>query len=176
MIRRSKNVLIVASLYSLIFAGLLINGVYLISDQGRKLEITKTQISEHTAKEAAYSKMMSLLESSKENRTTLKKFFITENDTISFLATIEAAAKKNQVDLKTNELAVLPREPQNGVENLQALAISFSFSGTESAVKKFLVLLEHIPYHTAIPKVTLSGTPTDDVWTGSVQLRLTLLP
>ena len=176
MRKRSKTILIVATLYSLIFAGLLINGVYLISDQGRKLEITKTQISEHTAKEAAYTKMMSLLESSKVSRATLQKFFITENDTISFLASIEAAAKKIGVELKTNELAVIPSESKNGVNNVQALAISVSFQGSESAVKKFLVLLEHIPYHTMMPKVTLSGNPTEDVWSGSVQLRLTLLP
>ena len=176
MKKRSKTLLLVATFYSLIFAGLLVNGVYLISAEGAKLETTKIQISEHTAKETAYTKMMSLLDSSKENRATLEQFFITENDTITFLATTEAAAEKIGVELKTNELAVIPSVVKDGVDTPSALAISFSFAGSETAVKNFLVLLEHIPYHTAMPKVTLLSTASLESWTGTAQLRLTLRP
>ena len=71
MSKRLKTVLISATVYSLVFTGLLVNGLYMLSAEGAKLEATKTQISENSAKEAAYTKMMSLLESTKENRITL---------------------------------------------------------------------------------------------------------
>jgi len=166
----------VATIYSLVFAGLLVNGVYLISAEGAKLETTKTQISEHAAKEIAYTRMVDLLESTKEDRATLQQFFITENDTISFLATIEDAAKKNSIELKTNELAVIPGTTKDSITTPPALAISFSFAGSEVSVKKFLRLLESIPYHTEIPKVTLAGSGSGEEWTGSAQLRLTIKP
>lgn len=174
MSKRSKTVLIVAITYCLIFAGLLITGLYVISAEGTKLETTITQISEYAAKETAYTKMMDLLESTKENRTTLEQFFITENDTISFLTGIETAAKKIGVELKTNELAVVPAVTKDGVTVPAVLMINFSFTGQEGAVKKFLVLLEHVPYQTVMPKISLGNNGLDGVWTGVVQLRLTL--
>lgn len=176
MSKRSKTLLVIASVYCFIFAGLLVYGVYILSAEGAKLEMTKTQISEHTAKEAAYAKMISLLESTKENRAALQQFFITENDTITFLANIEAAAKEIGVELKTNELAVVPTATNSGVVTPPILVVSFSFVGSESSVKKFLTVLEHIPFHATMPKVTLTSGASLETWTGVVQLRLTIQP
>jgi hypothetical protein len=176
MSKRSKTILLVAIVYSLVFAGLLGNGLYLISAEGAKLEIAKTQISEHTAKEVAYAKTMSLLEVTRDNRDTLRTFFITENDTITFLTTIESAAKTIGVTLKTNSLAVLPETSTDGVITPSVVEIRFDFLGTQAAVKQFLVLLEHIPYHTAIPAVTLASNGEGGAWSGTAQLRLTLQP
>lgn len=174
MTKRAKTILLISIVYSLLFAGLLVNALYLISAEGAKLDVTKNKISENTAKEIAYTKMMTLLESSKDKRDTLKEFFVTEDETISFLSSLETAAKKIGVKLETNELEVIPSVTKETVVSPAALSVSFTFNGSEREVKKFLEVLENIPYHTIIPKVTLTGNPSDGLWSGSAKLLLTL--
>ena len=87
---------------------------------------------------------------------------------------MEAAAKKIGVELKTNELTVIPATVKDGITKPAVLGISFSFTGSENAVKTFLTVLEHIPYHSVLPKITLTGGTTSGEWVGSAQLRLTL--
>ncbi len=171
---RSKTIIIVATGYCLIFAGLLFSGVYLISVEGTKLETTKVLLAEQTAKEEAYTKVTKLVESTKISRTQLKSFFITENETIAFLTSIEKAAEAIGVTLKTNELAVIPVVVADGVTTPAALTLRFTFSGSEAAVKKFLTLLEQIPYHVVIPKVTMNTSEAN--WKVTADLRITLLP
>lgn len=172
--KRSKTLVLVAAGYTVLFAGLLINGVYLISAEGSKLESTKVLISEQSAKEAAYTKVTKLVESTEDSRAKIKNLFITENETISFLASIEKAADSIGVILTTNELVVIPSVTKDEVTNPALLSLRLSFSGAERDVKKFLLLLEKIPYHSAIPKVTLN-TATEN-WKATVDLNLTLLP
>ena len=176
MIKRTKTNFGIALVYSVILVITLGFTVFIVYNQGSKLEQTKLTIAEHTAKEAAYTNVMRLLESSAADRAALRTYFINEKDTISFISELESAASTIGVVLETTELSVAPTLTKDGVTTPAVLTLGVEYTGEEAAVKKFTLLLENVPYHKQIPEYTVTRDVTTGVWVGKTMLRITMTP
>lgn len=176
MIKRTKTTLGVSIVYALLLAVSLASMVYVIYNEGSKLEQSKVTIAELVAKEAAYTSVVRLIDSSTEDRTLISGYFITEKDTISFISELERAAKNSGVELETTELSVTAAETKDGVTTPAVLSIGVSLQGSEGAVKKYIELLETIPYHTNIPQISVQSNRVTNQWSAAASLRLTMTP
>jgi hypothetical protein len=176
MTKRTNTIFVVSILYALVLAFGLAAMLYVVHMQGSKLEEAKITIADHIAKEAVYSNVVRLLESSKADRALLATYFISEKDTISFISELEQAAEKVGVTLRTTELSVVSATTKDGVATPAVLSVGVQFSGEEMAVKKFISLVENVPYHKKIPNFNISRDTASDNWTADTKLQITMTP
>ena len=176
MIQRTKTTFGFAVLYSVFFVGGLAVVVYIITIQGSQLEAAKESIAEQSAKNAAYQNVMQLLDSSAAARTELSSYFISEKDTITFMSELETAANTIGVTLNTTQLSIVPGTSKNGITTPAVLMIGVHFTGGETAVKKYIQLLENVPYHKSLPNFSVTMDTVADVWDVTTSLRLTMKP
>lgn len=176
MTKRTKTTAVIAVSYFVIFLGIFAYAVYLVNAQGSKLDEARRVIAERSAKEAAYNSVVRITESSKADRAELAGYFITERDTPGFIAGVEAAAVQMGVRFETTELSVTEAQSVNGVITPSMLVVGSKFSGSEAAVKKFIVLLENLPYHATIPSLSMTNQSEDGGYVGQAEIILTLKP
>jgi len=162
--------LVCATLYSLFWSGVLVYVFFTITAQGETARTLATTIAEQATKEAAAETTSQIIESTATERDTLSNFFVSEADTISFLAMIESTARDVSVSLETTELAVIEKTETKPA----ALRTSFRFEGSEAAVGQFLRALETLPYHSNIPELSINLNKTG--WEGSLSLLTTITP
>lgn len=174
MTKRTKTTFGISMLYALFFIAALGIMGFVIYDQGAKREETKLMIAERSAKDASYSNVMHLVESSTEDRAELMTYFITEKDTIGFISELENAAATVGVSLETTELSVTPVVTKDGITTPAVLAVGVAFKGGESAVKKFITLLESVPYRKDIPNFTVTSEVGIGEWSAKTVLRITM--
>ena len=74
MTQQTKTTLAISATYCVLFITALASMVFVVHEQGAKLEAAKIAIAEHAAKEAAYNNVMRLLETSASNRAELKSY------------------------------------------------------------------------------------------------------
>lgn len=174
MNKKSHSFLLIATASFLAAAGLFVYVLYAIQQQGIQYTESKRLIGEHAAKDSSLNSVQSLLASTKDDRENIKNLFIEENKTISFISEIEKNAKLVEVTLVTNELSILPSATDpNGITSPALLVVGFNFSGSEFAVRRFLTLLENMPYHKKITQVTF-GKSDSNIWNASITMQLTL--
>jgi hypothetical protein len=174
MNKKSHTFLAVAIICFVTTGSIFLFGLYEVATQGAHYAESKKLIGEHTAKEASYNTVQGLLVSTKEDREKIKKLFIEEKETISFISEIENNARIVGVTLTTNELSILPSVTDaNGVASPALLQVGFDFSGPESAVWQYLTLLENIPYHKKLTQVSFVRTD-ENIWKANVKMQLTL--
>ncbi len=176
MTKSTKTTSIIAASYFTLFAGMLSCALYLVHQQGSSLDETRHALAEHSAKEVAYNSVVSITENSQTKREELAGYFITERDTVGFIADIESAAAMIGVEFITTELSVTEPQSIDGVIVPATLVVGSKFTGTKTAVNKFLILLENLPYHANIPSVTLSNQSEDGAYTGQAEIILTIKP
>ena len=174
MIKKTKTTFAVAVLYSLFFVSGLAVVAYVITIQGAQLEAAKESIADRSAKKAAYENVMQLLSSSAAARTELSSYFISEKDTITFISELETAATTIGVSLNTTQLSIVPATSKDGVTTPAVLSIGVHFKGGEVAVKKFIQLLENVPYHKSLSTFTVSIDKAADVWDVTTSLLITM--
>lgn len=173
MTQQTKTTLAISATYCVLFITALASMVFVVHEQGAKLEAAKIAIAEHAAKEASYNNVMRLLETSASNRAELKSYFITEKDTISFISELESAAAGVGVSLETTELSVTPASVKDGMTTPAVLGVGVSFKGSEAAVKQFITLLENVPYRKDLPSFNISSEGAAG-WSGHTTLRITM--
>lgn len=176
MTKRTKTIFGIAVLYSVVLVLALASILYVIHIQGTKLGEAKDAIAAHSAKELAYTNVMRVLANSDQDRTKLGSFFISDKDTIAFISELESSAKSFGVVMQTTELSVVPATTVGGVTNPPVLSVGVQFSGDEQSVKKYIVLLENVPYHKQIQSFTFSGDVVTGVWTAATKLAITMKP
>ncbi len=171
MNNRTRIVLIVSLVYFIAVASVLGCVVYLIHQQGTRLDESQIAIAEHAAKEAAYNHVVQLLDSTTADRAALTTFFITEKETITFISELEIIAKRLGVTVETTELAVVGK---TGTAP-GSLAVGLRFSGSPEQVTTFVTILENIPYHSSIPDLIISksGAVANTV-SGTIKLLITI--
>jgi len=164
-------------MYCLSAVGILGYGIYKIEILGSDYEQSHQTIAEQEMKEKAYYDVVQIVETTADSREALGQFFLTEKDTIRFIATIENYAKNQGVSLETTQLAVDPKtEKTEKTEKAEAvLRIGFTYEGTEQAVEKMSVLFETLPYHKRIPEFTIQKS-IEGEWTGTILLLVTITP
>lgn len=176
MNKQSKNYLIISAVTFVFLSGLFSYNIYEIYGQGEKLSKSQILISENLAKDASYNRVVSLIESTKNERRELNNFFLTEKDTVSFISTMENDAKTIGVKMETSNLAVVPAVIKDTkIIEPAKLTLSISFSGSEAVVSKYVSLLENIPYQKSIPELSLSKMD-DYSWQGKSTLNITMAP
>ena len=174
MSKKSNTFLLVAFSCFLITAGVFLYTLYGINKQGIRLTESKKMIGEQAAKEASFNKVESLLASTKDDREQIKKLFIEEKDTITFISEIEKNAKIVGVTLATNELSIIPSVVDgNGIAGPALLVVGFDFSGSQTETEQFVRLLENIPYHKKFTQLSFAKSDAN-VWKASVKMQLTL--
>jgi ACT domain-containing protein len=91
-----------------------------------------------------------------------------ESDSINFLNHVETLARDLGVSLKTNNLDTV------SIDDRTWITTSFSFSGREGDVKKFVSVLETLPYVLELTSVNLE-TESGGNWSSEVALRVRVL-
>jgi ACT domain-containing protein len=104
-----------------------------------------------------------------DQRTMLKSYYLAqESDSINFLNHVETLARDLGVSLKTNNLDTV------SIDDRTWITTSFSFSGREGDVKKFVSVLETLPYVLELTSVNLE-TESGGNWSSEVALRVRVL-
>ena len=174
MNKKSQTFVILASSCFLMVAGGFVSMWYIVSRLGVHFDVAKQAITEHTAKEASYNKVQSLLQSTKDDRALISSFFIKEKDIISFITDLEKNAAQVGVKLTTNQLATVASSTDaSGVAVPPVLLIGVSFSGSRQDTLNFVALLENIPYQKTITDVSLSNADAS-TWKADVKFELIL--
>ena len=176
MTKRTTTTLIVSILYSVTLILVLASILYVIHVQGTKLGEAKEAIAQNSAKELAYSSVTRVLAASENERAKLESYFISDKDTISFISELEAAAKAFGVTMQTTGLSVTPATIVAGVSNPPVLSVGVQVKGDKAAVKKYIVLLENVPYHKRITNFSFSGNSGTSEWTAVTMLAITMKP
>jgi hypothetical protein len=176
MTQRTKTTFIVAILYSTLFSFMLGIILYVIHVQGTKLGAAKEIIAEQSAKELAYTNVMRVLAGSKVDRAKLDSYFMSEKDTISFISELETAAKSFGISMQTTGLSVAPAATVGGVVNPPVLSVGVQFKGSEQSVKKYISLLENIPYHKHINTFSFTGDTATGEWVAVTTIAITMKP
>lgn len=172
MNKSTRTALIISIIYGVGLVGMYGYGISVVQSKGQELANTRDMLVEQTAKEAAYNNILRLIADTEPDRLELQTFFLTERETISFITETEQIAQQLGLEFQTTELSITEATTDTQAE-LQA---SFRFIGSEASVKYFLEILEYVPYHKTIPRVSVTSQAGADNWRADVSLRITILP
>jgi UDP-glucose 6-dehydrogenase len=161
-----RNFVVSAAL--LVVAGSVFGYVYVVI--GNKEKVLKEQIAAiHTEneREQTYQRLQKIAEDSRADREKLNAYFLPQvSESITFLNQIETLAPQNGITLKTDSL----QEGGDKKTKEKWIDASFTFSGAEADVERFITMLENLPYVSRITKVQLS-TQDQDIWEAKVTIR-----
>jgi hypothetical protein len=174
MTKKTKSFFIASVIYSTLLLIILGSILYVIHIQGTKLGEAKDMIAAHEAKELAYTNVMQVLMNSENDRKKLNSYFISDKDIITFIFELESAAKVFGVSLQTTGLSVTPATTVGGVTNPPVLQVGVQVKGDAIAVKKYIVLLENVPYHKRINTFSFTGDSVAGEWVAVTTLAITM--
>jgi hypothetical protein len=161
---------IMATLYCLTLVAVLVVAILFTRAEQDEYRTLRTTLAEHTAKEAAFNEVARIVDSTKDDRTLLASHFLTESDTIAFMAEVESMAAILGIKLVTNELAIVPKTDTTQAQ----LKVGFAFSGSAQSVETFIETLEALPYHSQVPALSLQRAKNGAGQQGSMTLLVTL--
>jgi len=143
-----------------------------IQTQGEELVTQAKEVTEYEEREQSYRDLSQLIEETKQQREELNTHILTEEKTIDFLSNIEKLAVNQGVELVTNSLKV-----SEDTKFFETLTIAFSVKGMENRVYALLELLETLPYHSFVSKISLQNRDTTNVSmiNGDIELTVSLL-
>lgn len=111
--------------------------------------------------EQQYRSLNTVLESTQRERQQLKEYILeSEDGAVTFLSIMDTVAEELGVELETKSLTVTKTDE----EGFDLLEVSFNITGEERSSTKMLQLLETVPYHGYVAK--LSTKRTTDSSTG----------
>lgn len=166
MTSKTKFVLIVASLYFIGAASAFAVTTYTVNTKGQALEQYVQAIADRVAAEQKYQEVSELIQETAAEREALTKYLLAEDDTITFLASIETIGVEQGVILETNSLQVVNKEGNPGI-----LEIQFGITGSEVLVFRMLSILESLPYHSTLTKLKFERS---EAGSDTVKLLVTL--
>lgn len=167
---RAKKVGAVAIMYCLISVVVLLMVLYTTEQNKNKFTDVKTKYAEAESARQLSSVIEQTLNISKSDRETLETYFISERDTIHFIARVEEIAKLLNVVVETTQLSV---DPVTEKEPISKLKIGFMVRGGYTGVSSMLSALETIPYHHTVQEVSLKET-SEGEWEGAIVMYVTL--
>lgn len=166
--------LLISLTYFVACTGVFGYGLYTLNQQGQKLESIRAEHQAALKKEQAFIAITKIIEGTAAERAELTSYFITERDTISYIALIEEMAKQVGVTVQTNTLAIIPKnEKQKTPASLNA---GFTVNGPKNAVKLFMQKIEQTPFHQTITDMTIMTDVAKGESSGTVLVQVTLAP
>jgi hypothetical protein len=142
-----------------------------VSAKGTEVTTLKQTLAEQRVKQDAARSVAIVMESTTDARAELADYFVTEKDTISFIAEIEDTARRMGVKLETTNLAIIPKKDAEAAK----LKTSFSIEGSQLAVESFVRALESLPYHSVVPRVQFNANE-GGLWAATVDVLVTITP
>jgi len=142
--------------------------LYTVSASGVELTQKMELIADRNAKVKMHTELSRLIERTQTARTQLSRYVLTEDNTSSFLTSIEQTGRAVGVELITRSLQVVPQEGK-----FDSLMIEFTVEGRSDAVRAMLLVFESLPYHSQVETLTLIKEDADRV-SAEVGLKVTL--
>jgi hypothetical protein len=173
MITKKTKIFVASSIlgFCIVLVGLFFILKYIYT-QGEEVLHQAEEVANYAAREQSYRDLSQLVEETKGDRDTLLGHILTEDNTIEFLSTIEQIALEQGIELTTNTLKVI-----QGEGLFDTLAISFEVEGAKPRVYAVLQILETLPQHALVSKISLQ-TPVDaqaETVRGTIELTASLL-
>ena len=173
MSKKTINNLIISIIVLTMSIGVCAYLFYEIDRKGVQLEEQVAILAENNSKENTYLNIKRTVQETEEERSSIaNKFFKDENNNaINFLNEVESMAPSFGLDFKTEALdSVVDKD-----KKVQAIKMSFVYSGNKTAVMNFTKLMENIPYHSYIESLFLKELSAD-VWEGKMTLIVSVKP
>lgn len=165
----AKRRIIVRSVYFGFALLIFISGMILLRSHQTSYQEVRLLYAEIQAKQQLATVIDNTLMQSFEERELLSRYFLSERATISFITEVEQLARQNQMALETTQLSVSPAtESTPGT-----LTVGFSYEGTYGNVVTLTGLIETLPYHLNVSRITMKKFEQGK-WKGEVVLTLTL--
>lgn len=150
---RSIKILVGACICVSCGAGLVAYTASILTQKGTVLQEQMQLFADEQTHQQEYVNLVNLLAETEAERSRLRMYLLNgDNDTITFLSKMDHLASAIGVDLVTSRLEVSSEE--GSMQDI--LEIAFDIEGEDSAVKKFLMVLETVPYHSYITNVNIT--------------------
>lgn len=176
MTAKTRNILIFSIVYLIISIAAFVLVMSQVNTVGSELESRVQVVANSYAKEIKYNELNELVENTATEREALKQYMLSEEDTILFLAEVEAVGKEQGTELVTDSLSVT----QNS-DGKDQLTMKLSIDGPEELVMKMLSILETLPYHSEVKDLSLSrgvqreGEDEAEIDANNVSLKVTIV-
>lgn len=163
---KTKKLLIIALIIAVVAGALVLYLFIQIQQQGITLKSQQTVLAEAELKQETYTRIKRIVTETEDKRAKLKTaFFTDQSDSLDFITYLEDdLAPRARVDLKTESLEALAVANN---PNATDMKMQFSFSGAKADVVDFARLLEVLPYHSRIEKLTIVRKESN-TWEGEV--------
>lgn len=168
MTKQTITSLSIGSGHFIVFALVLLYALITVQAQKAEVESLRTTLAEQTTKQAAARTVETTIANTVAVRDELAGFFLSEKETITFIAEIEALANVLGVQVETTALDISRPSDSNAI-----LKTGFRVSGSRTGVLNFMRALEAIPYHSTLPTLRFSNQG-DGEWQSQVELLVTL--
>lgn len=160
--------------FALLFAVAAAGGVWwlwvTVDSFGEELRNQMQTIANEAAFENQYAQLLTMVEESEAERTTLSTFILKdEDDTIALLSQLDDIAARQGVTLETQKLDV-----EETGEQFNQLILSYRLKGTEAAVMNMVRLFETLPYHSEIVALNIDRKRTESESITDVTAGITL--
>lgn len=133
---------------------------------GKTLAEYTQVIADKIAQDQTYSELKKLVSETEAEREQLATYVLSESNTITFLADIEAVSVKKGVDLTIDSLDVAVTKG-----DFDNLVIPMSITGDAQLVQHMIEVLEKIPYHSHLESLHFSRASN----ASDATLRVTLV-
>jgi hypothetical protein len=168
MTKKTITTLSISSAYFVVFGLVLLYALITVQSQKAEAVSLRTTLAEQTTKQAAARTVETTIANTEVVRNELASFFLSEKETITFIADIEALASVLGVGVETTALDITRPAGGNAV-----LKTGFAVTGSRIAVINFMQALETLPYHSTLPTLRVSNQG-DGEWQGQVEVLVTL--
>lgn len=169
MTKQTTTTLAIAFVYFAVFLGVLIYAFISVQAQQVSYSELSTTLATQTAKRSVAKQITELSSTTIEERAELKKYFVTEKKTISFITEIESIARGMGISLETIGLDMVPATDKTTA----LLKTTFSVTGSQDAVMTFMAMMESLPYHSRVPSMDLLDKG-GNTWQGLVSVEVTI--
>lgn len=169
-VSHTTKIILGLALLSILLSLLLVAGfLYWIELKKAAVLSTKVNTERAKAEQEQLTALEKLAGETKEDRTELSSYIVTESSTISFLALIEEIAKGRGVTAATKSIAAVPLE---GSGVFESLAVELQLVGPRSGISETIKLYEALPYQVRIVR---AGLERDDgeLWRANLSLTVT---
>lgn len=148
-----------------------------IRDSNQAISLRTNELNTNFSKGEELRTLENIARDTKEDRTKLDSFFITEDDIVVFLENIESLEGDTGANISVESISKKQVEESSIIEKLD---LNITVNGTWRSVYHFLVLLESLPYHVVFSKVQYTGSVSsleevEDEWRGSFSFSVTKL-
>ncbi len=171
VINKTQISFLIAFTFMLLGTLSLVGLVYVIEGNAIKLRERVGAIAYQKAQAEERYETERLLEETKEERTALSSFVLTEGSVIDFITNIETIA--SSLGLEFNTKTITPEETKD--KNFDELSMQFSFSGPNSSVEKLMAVFEIIPHHSYIRDLNVRQSEGGNLWTVDMTLVVTII-